>query len=64
MENSGLGVIRHPKLDCEAGLISEGVPMPLLFCAYPPIRFTIDQSPGRICARARLAVAFSSMKRR
>jgi hypothetical protein len=26
--------------------------------------FTIDHSPGRICARARLAVASCSMKRR
>ena len=63
MENSGLGVIRHPKLDCGAGLISEGVPMPLLFVAYPPTRFTIDQSPGRIYARALLAVASFSIKR-
>ena len=36
----------------------------LLFYAYPPTRFTIDQSPGRICARACLAVASSSMKRK
>ena len=33
-------------------------------CPFLSIRFTIDQSPGRIFARAFLAVASSSMNRR
>jgi hypothetical protein len=37
---------------------------PSFFCAYPLTRFTIDHSPGRICARALLAVVSSSMNRR
>jgi hypothetical protein len=35
-----------------------------LFSVWTPTRFTIDHSPGRICARALLAVASSSMNRR
>ena len=36
---------------------------PSLSLAYSPTHLTGDHSPGRICARARLAVASSSMNR-
>ena len=36
----------------------------ICFSAYTPTRFTIDHSPGWICARALFAVTSSSINRR